>query len=119
MSYIEGTAERADLIKETVAAAREDTVAKGGVYGETDDLLYLYQTASGNTVTPYTVDRYQYAMDGSVYKITEDVALKLNDTGTRTRTPTGERPGRHAGAGTGDACDSGIRCAGRCACRRS
>ena len=86
MSYIEGTAERADLIKETVAAAREDTVAKGGVYGEEDDLLYLYQTSSGETKTEYTVDRYQFAMDGSVYKITEDVALKLNDTGTRTRT---------------------------------
>ena len=84
MSYIEGAAERAEEIKQTVAESRARTIAKGEVYDE-DDLLYIYQTTSGKTLTDYTIDRYQYAMDGSVYKVTEDVAQKLNDTATRTR----------------------------------
>ena len=33
----------------------------------------------------YSIDRYQYAMDGSIYKVTEDVTLNLNDTAKRTR----------------------------------
>ena len=84
MSYIKSTAENAEEIKKIVAEARQDTLDKGPVYGEENDLLYLHQTKSGETKTPYDVDRYQFYMDGDA-KITEDVALDLNDIGARTR----------------------------------
>ena len=85
MSYIEGTAARAEEIKEVVAEARADTIAKGAVYGEEDDLLYLYQTASGETQTEYYTLNTQYYLDGSL-KREEQIYLSLNDTGERTRT---------------------------------
>ena len=83
MSYIKGAAEHAEEIKELVAAARAETVAKGSVYDE-DDLLYLYQTKSGKTMTDYTAPNTQYYMDGTWKQGTEQ-ALSLNDTGARTR----------------------------------
>ena len=83
MSYIKGAAKHAEEIKELVAAARAETVAKGSVYDE-DDLLYLYQTKSGKTMTDYTAPNTQYYMDGTWKQGTEQ-ALSLNDTGARTR----------------------------------
>ena len=83
MSYIKSTAENAEEIKEIVAAARAETIAKGATYDESD-LLYLYQTKSGNTQTPYAVARHKFMMDGTEV-IGEPVTLSLNDTGARTR----------------------------------
>ena len=36
-----------------MADAREETIANGAVYGEEDDILALYQTASGAVQTEY------------------------------------------------------------------
>lgn len=83
MSYIEQTAQRADEIKKAVTDARAETVEKGKTYDE-DDLLYLYQTASGNTKTDYYALNTQYYLDGTL-KREEKVYLDLNDTGARTR----------------------------------
>ncbi len=83
MSYIEQTAQRADEIKKAVADARAETIEKGKTYDE-DDLLYLYQTASGNTKTDYYALNTQYYFDGTL-KRKEKVYLDLNDTGARTR----------------------------------
>jgi len=84
LSYMTYTAEHAQEIKETVAAAREKTIAAGKTYDETD-LLALHQTASGNTTTDYTGNRVRYNMDGSV-KDENRNTLKLNDTMIRSRT---------------------------------
>ncbi|MCD7769812.1 MAG: M14 family metallocarboxypeptidase [Oscillospiraceae bacterium] len=84
MSYITYTAEHADEIVETVAAAREETIEKGKTYDE-DELLALYQTASGDTLTDYEGTRVQYNMDGTVYS-EETNALELNDAVVRSRT---------------------------------
>ena len=83
MSYIEQTAERADEIKKAVADARAETIENGKTYDE-DDLLYLYQTSSGNTKTEYYALNTQYYFDGTL-KREEKVYLDLNDTGARTR----------------------------------
>ncbi|MCD8115557.1 MAG: M14 family metallocarboxypeptidase [Oscillospiraceae bacterium] len=84
MSYITYTAEHADEIVETVAAAREETIEMGKTYDE-DELLALYQTASGDTLTDYEGTRVQYNMDGTVYS-EETNALELQDTIVRSRT---------------------------------
>ncbi len=50
---------------EAVAAARADVVAKGKTYEESD-VLALYQTKSGKTLTDYTAATVQYSVaDGS------------------------------------------------------
>ncbi|MCD8087701.1 MAG: M14 family metallocarboxypeptidase [Oscillospiraceae bacterium] len=84
MAYITYTAEHADEIVETVAAAREETIEMGKTYDE-DELLALYQTASGDTLTDYEGTRVQYNMDGTVYS-EETNALELQDTIVRSRT---------------------------------
>lgn len=83
-SYIKYTAEHADEIIKTIAAARADVVAKGKTYDESD-ILALYQTKSGKTMTDYTATRVQYTMDGTE-KAGKATALSLNDTITRGRT---------------------------------
>ena len=83
-SYIKYTAEHADEIVKTVAAARADVIAKGKTYDESD-IIALYQTKSGKTMTDYTATRVQYTMDGTE-KTGKATALSLNDTITRGRT---------------------------------
>lgn len=64
-SYITYAAEHADEIMKAVAAARADVVAKGKTYEE-NDVLALYQTKSGKTLTDYTAATVQYSVaDGS------------------------------------------------------
>ena len=86
MSYIKSTAEHAEEVKATVAAARANTIEQGKTYDE-DDVLALYQTKSGNTFTEYTSTRYQFNMDGTRHENAsyENVALSLNDTIARGR----------------------------------
>ena len=52
---------------------------------EESDVLALYQTKSGKTMTDYTATRVQYTMDGTE-KAGKATALSLNDTITRGRT---------------------------------
>ena len=86
-SYIKYTAEHADeIVMKTVAAARADVVAKGKTYEESD-VLALYQTKSGKTLTDYTAARVQYTSPMATEKVTaRRLALSLNDTITRSRT---------------------------------
>lgn len=84
-SYITYAAEHAAEIVKAVAEARADVVAKGATYDE-DDIIALYQTKSGNTLTDYTASTVQYAIADGSKKASESVPLSLNDTITRGRT---------------------------------
>lgn len=86
LSYMGYAAEHAEEIKDLVAKARAETIAKGKVYGEVDDTLALYQTESGETMTDYAGIRVQYNMDGTEFSRNETALLSLNDTITRGRT---------------------------------
>lgn len=83
LSYMSYAAEHSQEIKELVAEAREETIAKGRTYDE-DDILALYQTTSGNTQTDYTGLRIQYNMAGEEISRTEPT-MALNDTIARGR----------------------------------
>ena len=85
LSYLTYAAEYSEEIKELVADAREETIAKGAVYGEEDDILALYQTASGAVQTEYAGTRVQYNMDGTEYSSSTNT-LALYDTIVRGRT---------------------------------
>lgn len=85
LSYLTYAAEHSEEIKELVADAREETIAKGAVYGEEDDILALYQTASGAVQTEYAGTRVQYNMDGTEYSSSTNT-LALYDTIVRGRT---------------------------------
>ena len=84
-SYITYAAEHADEIVKTVAAARADVIAKGRTYDE-NDVIALYQTKSGKTLTDYTTATVQYAVADGSEKVGKEEALSLNDTITRGRT---------------------------------
>ena len=84
LSYMSYAAEHSQEIKELVAEAREETIAKGKTYDE-DDILALYQTTSGETLTDYTGVRVQYNMDGTEFSRDETPRMKLNDTVARGR----------------------------------
>lgn len=84
LSYLTYAAEHSEEIKELVADAREETIAKGAVYGEEDDILALYQTASGAVQTEYAGTRVQYNMDGTEYSSETDT-MALYDTIERSR----------------------------------
>lgn len=83
-SYIRFAAEHADEIIKVVADARAEVVAKGATY-DTDDVIALYQTKSGKTLTDYTAATVQYAIADGSMKSSEKVPLSLNDTITRGR----------------------------------
>lgn len=85
LSYLTYAAEHSEEIKELVADAREETIANGAVYGEEDDILALYQTASGAVQTEYAGTRVQYNMDGTEYSSSTNT-LALYDTIVRGRT---------------------------------
>ena len=78
LSYLTYAAEHSEEIKELVADAREETIAKGATYDE-DDVLVLYQTASGETQTDYEGTLIQYNMDGTVHSSETDT-MALYDT---------------------------------------
>lgn len=84
LSYLTYAAEHSEEIKELVADAREETIAKGATYDE-DDVLVLYQTASGETQTDYEGTLIQYNMDGTVHSSETDT-MALYDTIVRGRT---------------------------------
>lgn len=84
LSYLTYAAEHSEEIKELVADAREETIAKGVTYDE-DDVLVLYQTASGETQTDYEGTLIQYNMDGTVHSSETDT-MALYDTIVRGRT---------------------------------
>ncbi|MBQ5541742.1 MAG: hypothetical protein IIU06_01600, partial [Erysipelotrichales bacterium] len=84
LSYIRHAAERHEEIMEAVSAARENTVAKGKIYGEEDDLIYLQHGKTGDTVTEFTAEDTKYYLDGTL-KSALSHALALEDTGLRTR----------------------------------
>ena len=67
-----------------VAAARADVVAKGKTYEESD-VLALYQTKSGKTLTDYTAATVQYSVADGSEKVSKASPLSLNDTLTRSR----------------------------------
>ena len=83
-SYIKYTAEHADEIVKTVAAARADVIAKGKTYDESD-IIALYQTKSGKTLTDYTAATVQYSVADGSEKVSKASPLSLNDTLTRSR----------------------------------
>ena len=83
-SYITYAAEHADEIMKAVAAARADVVAKGKTYEESD-VLALYQTKSGKTLTDYTAATVQYSVADGSEKVSKAYPLSLNDTLTRSR----------------------------------
>lgn len=83
LSYLTYAAEHSEEIKELVADAREETIAKGATYDE-DDVLVLYQTASGETQTDYEGTLIQYNMDGTVHSSETDT-MALYDTIERSR----------------------------------
>ena len=83
-SYITYAAEHADEIIKAVAAARADVVAKGKTYEESD-VLALYQTKSGKTLTDYTAATVQYSVADGSEKVSKAYPLSLNDTLTRSR----------------------------------
>lgn len=83
-SYITYAAEHADEIIKAVAAARADVVAKGKTYEESD-VLALYQTKSGKTLTDYTAATVQYSVADGSEKVSKAHPLSLNDTLTRSR----------------------------------
>ena len=83
LSYLTYAAEHSEEIKELVADAREETIAKGAAYDE-DDVLVLYQTASGETQTDYEGTLIQYNMDGTVHSSEADT-MALYDTIERSR----------------------------------
>ena len=84
LSYMTYTAQHAQEIKDTVAAARAKVVEKGKTYSESE-LLALHQIASGNTKTDYDGNRVRYNLDGSL-KDENRNKLNLNDTMVRSRT---------------------------------
>ena len=86
MSYITSAAKHADEVKSVVAEARAKTIEMGKTYDE-NNLLGLYQTASGKNKTEYASTRYQFNMDGTRHENAsyENVALNLNDTLSRSR----------------------------------
>lgn len=84
LSYMTYTAQHAQEIKDTVAAARAKVVEKGKTYRETEQLA-LHQIASGNTQTNYDGNRVRYNLDGSL-KDENRNKLNLNDTIVRGRT---------------------------------
>lgn len=83
LSYLTYAAEHSEEIKELVADAREETIAKGATYDE-DDVLVLYQTASGETQTDYEGTLIKYNMDGTVHSSETDT-MALYDTIERSR----------------------------------
>ena len=83
LSYLTYAAEHSEEIKELVADAREETIAKGATYDE-DDVLVLYQTASGETQTDYEGTLIQYNMDGTVHSSETDT-MALYDNIERSR----------------------------------
>ena len=83
LSYLTYAAEHSEEIKELVADAREETIAKGVTYDE-DDVLVLYQTASGETQTDYEGTLIKYNMDGTVHSSETDT-MALYDTIERSR----------------------------------
>ncbi len=74
----------ADAIEREVSAARASVIAKGRIFDDQGDLLALYQTKSGNTLSPTALTRIQYNMDGSIYSQKAE-KLSMNDTVTRGR----------------------------------
>lgn len=84
-AYIRYAAEHADEIVKTVAAARADLIAKGGTYEESD-VIALYQTKSGKTLTDYTTVTVKYKIADGTEQVGEQTALALEDTVTRGRT---------------------------------
>ena len=83
LSYLTYAAEHSEEIKELVADAREETIAKGATYDE-DDVLVLYQTASGETQTDYEGTLIKYNMDGTVHSSETDT-MALYDNIERSR----------------------------------
>lgn len=83
LSYLTYAAEHSEEIKELVADAREETIAKGATYDE-DDVLVLYQTASSETQTDYEGTLIKYNMDGTVHSSETDT-MALYDTIERSR----------------------------------
>ncbi|MEY8402641.1 LysM peptidoglycan-binding domain-containing protein [Oscillospiraceae bacterium 44-34] len=83
LSYMTYTAEHAQEIKDTVAAARAAVIEQGKTFDETE-LLALHQVASGNTQTEYDGNRVRYNLDGSL-KDENRNKLNLNDTIVRGR----------------------------------
>lgn len=83
LSYLTYAAEHSEEIKELVADAREETIAKGAAYDE-DDVLVLYQTASGETQTDYEGTLIKYNMDGTVHSSETDT-MALYDNIERSR----------------------------------
>ena len=82
--YLKFAAENADEIKETVAQARADLVEQGKTFDE-NSMYALYQTASGEKVTPYVINSYTYKLDGTEVVLNENRALPLNDTAEHSR----------------------------------
>gem|GEM_PF-2554184 len=83
-AYLEYAATHAGEIKEAVAAARTSLAEQGKTYDESKTYA-LYQTASGEKVTPYTINSYAYQLDGTQVTLNENRALPLNDTAERSR----------------------------------
>jgi len=83
-AYLEYAAAHAEEIKAAVAAARASLVEQGKTYDE-NKTYALYQTASGEKVTPYVINSYAYQLDGTQVVLNENRALPLNDTAERSR----------------------------------
>jgi len=83
-AYIEYAAAHAAEIKAAVAAARASLAEQGKTYDESKTYA-LYQTASGEKVTPYVINSYAYKLDGTQVVLNENRALPLNDTAERSR----------------------------------
>ena len=79
-------AENAQELRTKVAAARQKIIDKGRTYEE-DDVLVLYQTASGNTRTAYECERVRFRMDG-----TRDTTFNADKTGSMNDTIERSRP---------------------------
>ena len=84
-SIIDASIANASEIKSTVAAARAEVIKKGASYRE-DDVVVLHQTASGKTMSPRELTRYQFSLDGVGETKTSAAALSMNDTVVRSRT---------------------------------
>ncbi|MEG2204694.1 MAG: M14 family metallocarboxypeptidase, partial [Oscillospiraceae bacterium] len=82
-SLYEYAAANAASLRSVVATGRQQVIEHGKTYDETD-LLALYQTASGKTMSPRKLTRTQYNLDGTVHK-TSSAALKMNDTIAQSR----------------------------------
>lgn len=83
-SLIKTTMDNATNLRSIVAKAREEVAKKGKTYEE-DDVLVLYQTASGKTVTPFACERVRFFMDGTAAKKQSPKSLSMNDTIVRSR----------------------------------